>query len=181
MTNFTKIFAALAFLAVGSSAVSAQTDFGSPIGAGGGLGGTIAPFLPMGSGTAGLSENGSAGLNNIRNAFRSASGATYRVTNPAGGTVDVPSEVIQALAAVLAGNPTPAQVAIVTNSLTGVPATAASTLVASLQTFGGASDLANLRRAITAYNAAIDALSAGVNPPPALSAIRLALFEASRS
>jgi len=184
MTNFKKIFAALALVAASSSVAMAQTDFGSPIGAGSGTGGTVAPFVPglAGTGTApGLTGNGAAGLNNARNAFGNAGGPNLRLTNPAGGNIDVPTPVVQALAAVLAGTPTATQISVVTNSLTGVPSTAASALVTALQALGGTPNFPNLSRAVSAYNAAVDALPAGTNPPPALMAIRLALFQASRS
>lgn len=184
MTNFKKIFAALALVAASSSLAMAQTDFGSPIGAGGGLGGTIAPFVPglAGSGTApGLTGNGATGLNNARNAFGNAGGPNASVVNPAGGNVNVPTNVVQALAGVLGGAPTPAQISTVTNSMAGVPGATSSALVTALQTLGATPNYPNLVRAVEAYNAAIDALPAGTNPPPALLAVRSALFQASRS
>ncbi len=183
MTNFKKIFAALALVAASSTVATAQTDFGSPIGAGGGVGGSVAPFVPglAGTGTApGLSGNGAAGLNNARNAFANAGGPNASVENPAGGNVSVPTNVVQALAGVLSGSPTSTQVSVVTSSMAGVPAASASALVTALQTLGGTPNLPNLRNAVAAYNAAIDALPAGTNPPPALIAVRSALFQASR-
>jgi hypothetical protein len=184
MTNFKKIFAALALVAASSTVAMAQTDFGSPIGAGGGLGGTIAPFVPglAGAGTApGLTGNGATGLNNARNAFGNAGGPNVRLVNPAGGNVNVPTNVVQALAGVLSGAPSANQVSVVTNSMTGVPASTASALVTALTSLGATPNFPNLVRAVQAYNAAIDALPAGTEPPPALAAVRQALFQASRS
>lgn len=182
MTNFKKIFAALALVAASASLAMAQTDFGSPIGAGSGLGATISPFVPgvAGAGTApGLSGNGAAGLNNARNAFGNASGANVSVSNPAGGNVNVPTNIAQALSGVLGGAPTPAQVATVTNSMAGVPAAASSALVSALRTLGATPNYPNLVRAVQAYNAAVEALPAGTNPPAALLAVRSALLQAS--
>ncbi len=179
MTNLKKILAALALVAASSSLAMAQTDFGSPIGAGAGLGGTVAPFY---SGTAGsgLTGTGVSGLNSARNAFANATGANVVVTNPAGGNVNVPTNLVQALAAVLGGAPSPAQFSSVVNSLEGVPGNLASALVTALQTLGATPNYPNLVRAVQAYNAAIDALPAGTNPSPGLLAIRSALFQASR-
>lgn len=183
MTNFKKIFAALALVAASSSVAMAQTDFGSPIGAGSGLGGTVAPFVPglAGSGSAaGLTGNGAAGLSTARSAFANAGASGLSVTNPGGGSVNVPSNVVQALSAVLGGSPSSTQVSVVTASMTGVPAGAASALVTALQALGSAPNFPNLTRAVSAYNAAIDALPAGTNPSPALIAVRQALSQASR-
>ena len=183
MTNFKKIFAALALVAASSTVATAQTDFGSPIGAGGGLGGTIAPFVPglAGSGSApGLTGNGAAGLNNARNAFANAGGPNLRITNPGGGNINVPTNIVQALAAVLAGTPTSTQSSIVSNGLTGVPSAVSASLVTALTALGATPNFPNLVRAVSAYNAAVDALPAGAELPPTLAAIRLALFQASR-
>jgi hypothetical protein len=181
MTNFKKIFAALALVAVSSSQVMAQTDFGSPIGAGAGLGGTVAPFSVGTSGSVvGLSSNGATGLNSARSAFANATGASLVVSNPAGGNVNVPTNLVQALAAVLRGSPTASQFSTVVNSLEGVPGTLATALVRALQTLGAAPNFPNLVRAVQAYNVAIDALPSGANPSPGLIAIRSALSQASR-
>ena len=183
MTNSKKIFAALALVAASSSVAMAQTDFGSGMGAGAGAGGAFATFAPglAGTGTApGLTGNGATGLSTARAAFSNASGSNFRVVNPGGGNIDVPTNVVQALSAVLGGAPSATQTSIVTNSLVGVPSSAATTLVAALQALGASPSFATLTRATSAYNAAIDALPAGTQPPAALAAIRSALFQASK-
>lgn len=181
MTNFTKIFAALALVTGSSSLAMAQTDFGSPVGAGAGLGGTVAPFYVGTSGSvAGLSSNGVTGLNSARSAFANATGVNLIVTNPAGGNVNVPTNLVQALAAVLGGAPTSSQFATVVNSLERIPVDLATALVKALQVLGAAPNFPNLVRAVQSYNAAIDAVPAGTNPSPGLLAIRSALAQASR-
>jgi uncharacterized phage infection (PIP) family protein YhgE len=102
------------------------------------------------------------------------------MTNPAGGNLNVPTSVVQALAGILSGAPTAAQLSTFTSALAGVPATASAALVAALQALGSRGSFPNLVRAVSAYNAAVDALPAGTTPPPALAAVRLALFQASR-
>lgn len=183
MTSFKQLFGAAALVAVTTVVASAQTDFGSPLGAGAGLGGSVAPFgVPgaAGGGTArGLTGPGATGLNNARAAFANAGSNGVSVMNPAGGNVNLPQAAAQALGAVLGGTATPAQVTAFANALSGVPAGAATALANALQAFGSSPNGATLSRAIAAYNAAIDALPAGSNPPPALLAVRQALFAAS--
>lgn len=183
MTKTKQILAALALVASASSMAVAQTDFGSPIGAGAGLGAAVAPLgVPGGNGpggTAGLSGNGAQGLANARAAFMNATGGGATVQNPAGGTVTVPQAAAQALGGVLGGSPTAAQVSTLTAAL-GVSGSAAGVLVQALQTFGGNASVPNLARAISAFNAAVDATPAGSNPSPALLAVRQALAAAAR-
>ena len=183
MTNSKKIFAALALVAASSSIAMAQTDFGSGVGAGAGAGGAFAPFVPglAGSGTApGLTGNGANGLNTARAVLGNASGSSFRITNAAGGNIDVPINVAQALSGVLGGTPSAAQISTLTDALVGVPAAAAAALVTALQALGASPNFATLTRATSAYNAAIDAIPAGTNPPAAMAAIRSALFQAAR-
>jgi hypothetical protein len=182
MTKTKQILAALALVASASSIAVAQTDFGSPIGAGAGLGAAVAPLgVPGGNGpggTAGLSGNGAQGLANARAAFMNATGGGATVQNPAGGTVTVPQAAAQALGGVLGGNPTAAQVSTLTSALNA--GSASAPLVQALQALGGNASTANLGRAIAAFNAAVDATPAGANPSPALLAVRQALAAASR-
>ncbi len=184
MTMTKKLLAALALTAAVSTVGVAQTDFGSAIGAGAGLGGAVAPLgLPGGGGpdgTAGLSGVGAQGLANARAAFMNATGGGATVTNPAGGTVVVPQAAAQALGAVLGGSPTAAQSSTLASAFGPTPATQANGLVTALAALGRNGSFANLVSAVQAYNAAIDALPAGQNPSPALLAARQALFAASR-
>lgn len=182
MTMTKKILAAAALVALASSAAVAQTDFGSPIGAGAGMGGAVAPLgVPGGAGGGGaMSGAGAAGLANARAAMMNAGSNGVSVPNPAGGNVTVPQAAAQALGAVLGGNPTAAQRSAVLSALSPVPASAANALTGALQALGANPSGANLGRAIAAFNAAIDALPAGQNPPAALLGARLALSQASR-
>lgn len=177
MTSLKQILGATALVAVTSVVAAAQTDFGSPLGAGAGVGGAVAPFgVPgaAGAGTAGgLSGGGAIGLNNARATFANAGSNGVTVTNPAGGNVNLPQAAAQALGAALGGSASPAQVTALTNA--GVPAG----LVTALAALGSNPSMGALTRAITAYNAAIDALPAGATPSPALLAVRQALFAAS--
>lgn len=181
MTNYKQIFAALALVAAASSVAVAQSDFGSPLGAGGGLGGSVAPLgVPgaAGSGTArGLTGPGITGLQNARAAFASAGANGASVRNPAGGNSTVPQGIAQALASVLAGNPNAGQRSAVVSA---VGTSNAEALVDAVSALGANQTIANLTRAINAYNAAIDALPAGQAPSPALIGIRQALFAASQ-
>ena len=181
MTTFKNILSALAMVAISSSLATAQTDFGGGTGAGAGAGGAFAPFSPglRGFGGApGLVGNGTAGLRASRSAFANAS-LPVRMVSPNGGNATLSAAFLNAVAGVMGGSPTAAQTATVTNALVGVPASAASALVAALQVLGATPSHASLSRAISAYNAAIDALPIGTTPPAALAAIRFALFGAS--
>lgn len=183
MTNMKtkQILAALALVAAASSTAVAQTDFGSSLGAGAGLGASVAPLgVPGGpDASPGLPTTGAQGLANARAAFMNATGGGVSVPNPAGGTVTVPQAAAQALGAVLGGNATPAQVNTLSAAL-GVSGSAASLLVQALQSLGGSVTTVNLSRAIAAYNAAVDATPAGSNPSPTLLAVRQALAAGSR-
>lgn len=167
MTSIKKILGAVALVAVSSTAVLAQSDFGSPMGAGAGLGGSISPYLPL-RGASGGAIATTPAVSALANA--GSGGAT--VENPAGGTVNVPQAVAQGIAAMLAGDATPAQVASVQGAL-GVTGPAASSLISMLQGMGSGRSGVALIRATAAYNAAIMAGSG--TPTPAMLAIRSAL------
>lgn len=175
MTSLKQILSATALVAVTSVVAAAQSDFGSPIGAGAGLGGAVAPFgVPGAAGRAGAALSGpaAAGLARARAAFANAGANGVSVTNPAGGNVNLPQAAAQALGAALGGSVTPAQAAALANA--GVPAG----LTTALAALGSNPSMGSLSRAIAAFNAAIDAAPAGT-PAPALLAARQALFAAS--
>jgi len=184
MTLTKNLLAAAALVAMASTVAVAQTDFGSPLGAGAGVGGAVAPNgVPgaAGAGTAaGLTGPGAAGLANARAAFMNAASTGVIVPNVAGGNVTLSQEVARALGAALGGNATAAQSATLANALTGVPAARATALVAALGALGSNGSNANLTASISQYNGSVDALPAGALPAPAMHAIRQALFAASR-
>lgn len=183
MTNFKTLFTALAFLAIGSTVATAQTDFGSPIGAGAGMGGATAPFLPRGiimSGGGGAAANQvppgiAARIAGVRGILSGSPSSGVRVASPAGGTVVLSQSISQALGGVLGGSPTAAQTSALSAGLAGVPAGAVATLMTALQVFGSSGTMGSRSAAASAYNAAVDAVPAGQPIPPALLAIRAAL------
>jgi len=184
MTNFKKLFAALALVAVGSTVAMAQTDFGSPIGAGAGVGGAVAPFLPgaRAAGRGAAARPLGAGLGGriaaVGGILSNSPAAGVLVVNPAGGNVVLSQNIAQALGAVLGGSPTAAQTSTVSAGLAGVPSGASQALLTALQTFGTSGTRGNYVAAINAYNAAVAAVPAvpgGQPMPPALLAIRAAL------
>ena len=142
MTNSKKVLAALALVAMSSTVALAQSDFGSPLGAGAGMGGSVAPLGIPGGGPGGVAPGGgltgpgAAGLANARSSFLNATGGGVSVSNPSGGTVTVPQAAARALGAVLGGAPTSAQVNALTTALTGLPASSAGALVRALSAFG---------------------------------------------
>ena len=186
MTNSKKVLAALALVAMSAAVAVAQSDFGSPLGAGAGVGGSVAPLGLPGGGPgagapgAGLSGAGAQGLANARAAFLNATGGGATVANPSGGTVVVPQAAARALAGVLGGTPTADQTSAVTTALAPVPASSAGALVRALAALGANANHGTLTAAVAAYNAAVDALPAGATPSPALLAARSALAAASR-
>ena len=166
-------FAAAALVVLASSAAIAQTDFGSPTGAGGGATGSIATSGIPGRSVGTVMSGGvnTAGLGAARGAFISATGgSSVTVSNPAGGNVVVPPAAAQALAGVLGGSPSTADVAGLNQGFGGTAAGAQ--LVTALTTLGANPTSAQVRGAIQAYNAAVRALPAGVVPGPALLAAR---------
>jgi hypothetical protein len=168
-----KLFAAVALVALASSAAFAQTDFGSPVGAGAGVGGSIAPLGIPGRNVGATMSGGvnTAGLGAARGAFIGATGgSSVTIANPAGGTVVVPPAAAQALAGVLGGSPSAADVAGLNQGFGGTAA--GSALVTALTSLGASPTSAQVRGAIQAYNAAVRALPAGVVPGPALLAAR---------
>ncbi len=181
MINFKKIVSAIALVAVASTSAMAQTDFGSPIGAGAGVGGTIAPFLP---GARGGARNARAlaranarpmpaGIANrisgVRGVLTNSPTNGVRVVSPAGGTVILSQSISQALGAVLGGAPTAGQTSTLTGA--GVP----SALATALQAYGTSPTRGAHSAAVTAYNAAVGAIPEGQAIPPALLAVRAAL------
>jgi hypothetical protein len=166
-------FAAAALVALASSAAIAQTDFGSPVGAGAGVGGSIAPLGIPGRNVGAASSGGinTAGLGAARATFIGATGgSSVTIPSPAGGNVVVPPAAAQALAGVLGGSPSAADVAALNQGFGSTPA--GSALITSLQSLGTSPSPAQVRTAILAYNAAVRALPAGVVPGPALLAAR---------
>lgn len=176
MTLSKKILAAVALVAMASSAAVAQTDFGSPLGAGAGMGGAVAPLgHPGGGGGAGLPGAGGSGLANARANFMNAGAGGVSIPNPAGGNVSLSQDVARALGAVMGGNPTGAQISAATAAIGG---SGAAALVQALAALGRGPSMGTLGNAISAYNAAVDG-SPG-NPSPALLAVRQALAAGSR-
>lgn len=167
MTSIKKLLGAAALVAASSTMLAAQSDFGSPTGAGAGLGGAVAPYLPMTGAAAGAIANTPA-VSNLANA--GAGGAT--VPNPAGGTVNVPQAVAQGIAAMLTGTATAGQVASVQGAL-GITGAAATNLMSALQAMGAQGNHGALVRATAAFNQAIRASSG--TPSPAMLAIRSTL------
>lgn len=168
MTITRKIFSAAAFVAVASSAVQAQTDFGSPVGAGGGLGASVAP-LGVPRVLSGSVVGASVGLR-AGEFVRSPAGGTA-VRSPAGGTVTVPQAAAQALGAVMTGSASPAQLQTLNAALGG--GTTNGALVSALQAFAANSRDAGARNAaVNAYNAAIRATPSGQTPTATMVAVR---------
>lgn len=95
-------------------------------------------------------------------------------TNPAtGGTVAVPAAVATAIGALLDGTATPDQQATATAAFGGT--TAAGLLTAALLAMGANPTVATVTTAVTAYNAAINALPSANSVTPGLLAVRGAL------
>ena len=185
MTKTKHILAAFALVAASSTALVAQgSDFGSPLGAGAGVVGSVTslgrgpvarPFTSIP-----VSPRGIGAFGAFRSTLTSASGRTL-IISTRGGNAPLPANVAQALGAVAGGAPTPTQLSTYTGALTGVPAGAASALATALQTLGANPTFANVVAATNAYNAAVDGLPAGAPMPPALAATRFALFQAARN
>lgn len=182
MTNFNKIVSAFALVAVASTSAMAQTDFGSPIGAGSGVGGAIAPHLPGNDIRNPAARNAARPLPpgirdriaGVRSTLANSPTAGIRVVSPAGGTVVLSQSISQALAGVLSGSPTPAQLSAVIAA--GVP----SSVATALQAYGTTLTRGAHGAAVNAYNAAIDALPAGQQASPALLAVRAFLAGAGQ-
>lgn len=171
MSHTRVLMAAALLLGLGSTASFAQTDFGSPVGAGGGLGASVAPL-----GVGGVIRSAAfapAGFSNARAAFVNATGGGAQVNSPAGGTVTVPTPAAQALGAVLSGSATPAQLQTLNAALGG--GTTNGALVSALQALGASPSAAALNNAITAYNTAIRATPAGQTPSATMVAVRSVL------
>lgn len=174
MTNTKKLLAAVALVAATSSAALAQTDFGSPMGAGAGLGSSVAPLGMPGSrqtASGGGNFEGSRGaLSTARANFVNATGGGVTVSNPAGGTVTVPQALAQALGAVLGGNATAQQSSALAAAFGG--GSTGGQLVSALGSLSSFPNGANVLSAVRAFNAAVNALPAGQAPSPALLAAR---------
>jgi hypothetical protein len=171
-----KLAAAVALVAVASSVASAQTDFGSPIGAGGGVGGAVAPLgVPSGNGGGTRSGVSPTNLNTARSEFVGATGGVT-VPNPAGGSVIVPQPAAAALGGVLTGAPSAAQQTTLTAALGG--GVTAGALTSALQAMGSSPTLATVQNAVTAFNALINSLPAGETPSATVLAARMAIAAA---
>lgn len=162
--TFKKILFAAAVVAVASSTASAQTDNPNP-GTGPALGGSVAPLGVPGAGFSGLA--GTAGV------FASASGG-LTVPNPGtGADVFVPGNVATAIGGLLGGSPSPDQRSTAREAFGGTAA--AGALVDALVAMGSNANASTVTAAVTAYNAAVQALPAGQNPGPGLLAARSVL------
>jgi hypothetical protein len=190
LNSIKKTAAALALTATFAGSAMAQGGFGSDFsGPGGGGAAVIGNLLALGVPGGGLtkaqaamqlSQQGVAGLNQARDAFLRATSGGVTVVNPTGGTVVVSEAASRAIAAVLAGNATPAALTALTDLLTGVPAGRATALVNALNTLGSAANYGNLAAAVRAYNYAVDGMPGNTMPSPALFGIRTSLVSASQ-
>lgn len=171
MTISRKILSAAALVAVASSALQAQTDFGSPVGAGGGLGASVAPLgVPA---TFAYEVIGAPVTVTGREFVSSPAGGSV-VWSPAGGTVTVPQAAAQALGAVLTGAASPAQLQTLNAALGG--GTANGALVSALQALAAnPRDVGARNAAVNAYNAAIRATPSGQTPTATMVAVRSVL------
>lgn len=176
MKNFKQLFAAFALVAAASSVSAAQSDFGSPLGGGSGVGGAVAP-LGLPSVANQVPPSARDGWARSQQNFASAPAVGVRVINPAGGTVNLPQNVAQALGAVMGGSGSEAQRGAVAAAIGPNGASVADALAA----LGANPSMAALGRAIAAYNAAVDAIPAGQAPSAALMAARQALWSISQS
>lgn len=137
--------------------VPAQSDFGSPTGAGGGVTAALAPYVPStGRGNA-LSPSGSQATGGAIVSFAGAPSDGVSIINPAGGVLNLPQSAAQALGAVLGGQPTAAQSAALNSALGPVPAAQATALSSALAALGGGPNVSTARAAVAAYNAAVRA------------------------
>lgn len=175
MKPIKQLFAAFALVAAASTLAVAQSDYGSPLGAGAGLGGSVAPNGVPGAGSA-IPQRARDGWETSKNNFANAPALGARVLNPAGGNVNLPQNVARALGAVLGGGGSAGDRGVVAQAAGGNNA-----LVEAVANLGANPTMNNLRRAVSLYNAAIDAVPAGQAPSAALLAIRQALFAASQS
>lgn len=159
--TFKKIFLASALVATVSSVAAAQTDFGSPMGAGAGLGASTAP----------------RGIPNLQ--FSPARAlffqviADVQIANPAGGVVTVPMPAAQALGAALMGNGSATTAETLTQALGGGPN--ANSAVNAFIAWAGNQTFPSLVSAVQAYNTYV---TGNNSPPPAALAIRLILADA---
>lgn len=174
MTATIRTFVATAIVAVLSSPALAQTDFGSPVGAGGGLGAAVAPLgLRANSGAraaVGPAARAAASINSARARFVNATGGGVPEASPAGGTVTVPAPAAQALGAVLSGSASPAQLQTLSAALGG--GTRAGALITALQAFVANSSNDSYATAVMRLNTVIRATPPGQVPSATLVAVR---------
>jgi putative hemolysin len=154
-----------------STAAAAQTDFGSALGAGAGAGAAIAPL--------GVPRAAQAGMAAARAAFLAAAGGgDVAVSNPAGGTVMVPSATAVLIADVLAGGPSSPGASSLAQVLGGGAASPQSTaLVTALGNMGTNPTAATVRAAISAFNALVSA-GGGAEPSAGALGVRAAIVQA---
>jgi peptidoglycan-associated lipoprotein len=174
MMPITRTFAALAVVAVASSLANAQSDFGSPLGAGAGVVGSVVTSGLLGTSGGGgvISADGLSGFQGALGAFNGAGSAGVTIPNPAGGFVTVQQGTALNIAGVLGGS-APRERRRALESELGTAN--AARLVGALSSFGGRQSYGNLVRAVASYNAAVDAIPAGQLPTPALLGVRHAL------
>lgn len=149
-----------------SSAAQAQflTDAGSPLGAGGGLSGSVINFY------GGATGNYVVGLGNAWN-HRAGWGDNQSFPGPDGSIVNVNAADFAAVAGVLRNGSS--GVATAAAAFGGTPA--ATALAQAFATLGQAQTAAAAIDAIRAYNAALDALPAGQAVPPVFAVARYTL------
>jgi len=164
------LMAAAVLLGICSMSSQAQTDFGSPVGAGGGLGASVAPLGVGGSAARSGYLAFATRFGNARSTFLNATGAGVQVPSPAGGTVAVPTPAAQALGAVLSWSATAAQLQTLNAALGGGVVNGA--LVSALQALVAEPSGKSLVAAREAYNAAIRATPAGQTPSATIIAVR---------
>ncbi len=172
-----RIFAvgAMALLIAGTAQAQggSGSDHSGPGGAGAGVGGSLGAFLPTPSTGGGGMGGGPTGnnVNGVSTSFQAGGNVT---TTVGGATVPVPATAAAQVGGTLSGNAT--QSAAFVSGLSGTigsgPATA---LAQALQALGASPSFLTLVAAVNAYNAAVNALPAGAQPPAQLLAARAAL------
>ena len=160
-----KLLVAATAVALLSAPAVAQTDVGSPIGGGAGLGGSVAPL--------GVPGGAASSFSALASEFSNSDDDGVEVVNPAGGTATLPAAAARAIGALLSGNGTAADVQTAAAAFGGTPA--ATALANALQAMGNSLSPETAAAAVNAHNAAVDALPAGANPGPGLMASRQVL------
>lgn len=179
ITNIATAMSLVAAFAVTAIAQGNGSDGSGVGGAGGGFTGSLGIGTPRANGGGNEGDRGAGGVTgqvtNEANTFNNTGAGGITVTNPATGTrATVPQNVAKALGAALHGNG--AGAATLTSGLTAggaLPSGPANALVTALMALGSNPSFGNVVNAISAYNAAVNALTGPV--PPALLAVRAAL------